>query len=701
MSDGINSEVKFKSTNQSTYDNLAEKDPNSLYFTEDTQKIYKGNIQFSDGSLNEDRFVKVYELSEKEFWDKFNSGDLQIGQYFYLQPGLVHDDLPISIMYGNASGVASSDDMYYIMSYWQDNGQIAAEYNGGIITQASLDFNHIKSFKLRDMITDRSPSLPKTECLANNCIGCDNFGYLYMSAEDTHISNDGNVYNWGVVGVNTSKIDDSSQWNIINTFRTSTGSARETRMAFRPFNLITSYVSNNGRQDSNYNSVPDMYSDPLLITKEGGLFGFKFVNMYNYDMVREGCRIDIARDDGYRINYYKDGTCKDFKILQESGFIRQSNVGPRCFATNPDSDNKLYYLASPYAGSTDNIMVNSIDVDGTYQYYNIAIDDSTKSGFTSCEAQYASFIRCKNSKVFVFIGNTNPVCATLDLTTGEYTNVHKFTDFIFDAHQQYSTVSNIVEGENSICFTVFNGEVCQYVCWNYTEDKIYSVAKQVAAKGYERRYYNSSCDILRQGQANSIIAYSSNFNDRTVKIETLSCDNLSVLNTWTLDNVYEIDYGFAVAPIYELPDNKFLVLSYAVGTNINTLTAATIDLEGNIKYCSVMNNRGPGFLSNFNSSVVLPNSNENMYMVMKLSSDGLQDKASVIDLNNYNFGLCDLFPVDDDYRPLVINNTLLSVSYTSGRGSVSSSILSLSKGLGSYMVTNEKIQIINEGDITI
>lgn len=701
MNDNIDQQVKFKSTSQEVYDHLAEKDPNSLYFAEDSQRIYKGDTKFSDGFIDEDKFVKVYELSEHEFWDKFSSGDLQIGQYMYPQLGFVADDLPTRVMYGGSSGVVSTNNMYYIMSYWKDYSSTGETYRGGIVTQASHDFSEIKSFKLRDMITDREPSLLGCEYLADNCIGCDDFGYLYMSVDETNIPGDGNVYKYGVIGVNTSQIDDDAEWSVLNTFNDPHQSNDECRMAFRPFNLITSYASND-YFPLKYNPAPTMYRDPPLTTKEGGLFGFMFTNNYDSEG-RLGCRIDIPYYDAYRIDYYKSGQCKYFESPANRGYS-QTLTGPRCFTTNPDADNKLYYLAVPYGADSSNIMVHSVDADGTYQCYNVVIDDSTKNGFTSIEARYASFIRCKNNKIFVFIGNTNPVCAVLDLTTGEYSNIHKFTNFTFDAEKDYSTVSNIVEGDNSICFTIFNGEICQYVCWNYTEDRIYSVDKRVASEGYHRFEYNSSCDVLREGQSNSIIAYSSNFDDRTVKIQTLSCDDLSVLNTWTLDNAQAMDNGFAFAPIYELPDNKFLVLSYIgepSGPSSSGLAPAIIDETGNIEYCSATNAGYLGLSSDFNRSVILPSSRKDIYLIMSMDCNSLYSYITLIDTKNMSFANGNIFNTNSNScRPLTIDNNLLSTSYGWSGDGPSSSILSLGQGIVSYMCSDQKVQINNQGDIT-
>lgn len=151
MSDNIDQQVKFKSTSQEVYDNLVEKDPNSLYFAEDTQRIYKGDTQFSDGSADEDKFVKVYELSEHEFWAKLNSGDLQIGQYIYPQLGFVADDLPNRILYTSTSGIVSRKDMYYIMSYHPGEGRF--------ITQVSNDFSKAKSFEPEKNVTCTEPSI--------------------------------------------------------------------------------------------------------------------------------------------------------------------------------------------------------------------------------------------------------------------------------------------------------------------------------------------------------------------------------------------------------------------------------------------------------------------------------------------------------------------------------------------------------------
>lgn len=693
MNDNIDQQVKFKSTTQEVYDHLAEKDPNSLYFAEDSQKLYKGDTQFSDGSIDEDRFMKVYKLSESEFWDKFNSGDLQVGQYLYPTPGLAIHPLPSDIVYHNMSGVVDSGDMYYIMTY------NLTESN--LVTQVSHDFTKIKSFDLAGMIPDRYPhiSVGWVDRLNSNCIGCDDFGYLYMSAKDTQLEGDNFQYNYGVISVNTANIDDSSEWGVANTFDFSSAGSINQRTAFRPFNLVTSYNSS-----EDYNAVPTMYRDPLLATKEGGLFGFVFYD--NADDLRPGCQYGIPDLTAARVKYYKAGICKEIPLSDDTapaGYWPFTLVGPRCFATNPDNDNKLYYLSHPYAAHNENIIVSSFDADGTYQCYNVVIDDSTKNGFTSIEARYASFIRCKNNKAFVFIGNKNPVCAVLDLATGEYTNVTKFANFLFDASKSYSTVSNIVEGDNSICFTFFNGEACQYVCWNYSQDKIYSVRKRIAQPTKHRNEYNASCDILRQGRSNSIIAYSCDFDSKTVKIETLSCDNLSVINTWILDNPVPCDAGFAVAPMYELPDKTILILSYVDSedaTRSGSLAAATIDESGNIKYCSKVDNM-LDLTSDFNRSVVIPSSVKDNYLLNRTECDTIYSYSTLIDVKNSTSRLCfDLRHRHDNLRRLILGDDLLAVSYSRFSGPHSYTT-TLGSGLTSYVQTDQKVRIINEGDITL
>ena len=697
MNDNIDQQVKFKSTSQEVYDHLAEKDPNSLYFAEDTQRIYKGDTKFSDGSVDEDRFVKVYELSESEFWDKLSSGDLQVGQYLYPTPGLVTHPLPSDIVYHNMSGVVDSGDMYYIMTYNLSEANFVA--------QISHDFTKIKSFDPARMIPDIYPhvSVGWNDRLNNNCIGCDDFGYLYMSANGTKLEGDDNFpYNYGVISVNTANIDDSSEWGVANTFDFSSDTSANQRTAFRPFNLVTSYNSSD-----DYNAVPTMYRDPLLVTKEGGLFGFVFYDNFDADGVRPSCRYGIPKPTAARVKYYKAGICKEIPLSDDTapaGYWRFTLVGPRCFATNPDNDNKLYYLSCPYAKNGDNnIIVSSFDANGTYQCYNVVIDDSTKNGFTSIEARYASFIRCKNNKAFVFIGNKNPVCAVLDLATGEYTNVTKFANFTFDASKSYSTVSNIVEGDNSICFTIFNGEICQYVCWNYTEDRIYSIRKRIARPTNHRNEKNASCDILRQGRSNSIIAYSCDFDSKTVKIETLSCDNLSAINTWILDNPAPCDNGFAVAPMYELPDKTILILSYADSedaTQSGSLAAATIDESGNIKYCSKVNNM-LDLTSDFNRSVVIPSSIKDNYLLNRIESDRIYSYSTLIDVKNSTSRLCfDLTHEHDSLRRLILGDDLLAVSY-SRFSDPHSYTTTLGLGLTSYVQTDQKVRIINEGDITL
>ena len=686
MNDNIDQQVKFKSTSQEVYDHLAEKDPNSLYFAEDSQKLYKGNTQFSNGLIDESNFIPIYELSEDEFWDKYNSSQLDLAGYKYESVCVTYNELDENILWDKFGGMIDTGDKYYVASY--------AEVVGGVLTEISKDLQSIKSFNLNEMVPqkdNRNPLSFLRYCYQyNDLIGYDDDGYLYINVHNCDsVVGHLNSYSFGILAIDTKDIDNSESWNIITDF-----SSRTEAIAFHPINF-QKYL----HCDDYYpNCAPLMYQDPMLKSKDGGVFGFKYGSPSTEDsnIYKESNK--HFPESGYGFAYYfKSGVCH----LLGDNDLSDIDGGCRCFTTNPDNDNNLYYINVSYISARNRLYVGVWGEDNSSKIYYVDSDDSMTL-FTSTCAANASFIRCKNNKVFMFLGNTNPVCAVLDLKSEEYSNIHKFTDFTFDAKRQEQVVSNIVETDTSICFTVFNGQICQYVCWNFIEDKIYSRACTVYLNGSSPRYWCLG-NILRLGNDNTLISSCIDLYNQELNIVTLSCENLQPVRRYVVSNVSQAEGGLLGQPIYETSDNHMIV--FARMFDSKTVEAISIDSNGNTTLLAGGSDvpASSGFGT---TDILISTSEPGLFLGFDISQYHCNcEPRYMIDVNRNRFWGSPSYigPYNSQPNAVIIdNNTVIDMSYTGKNDIVINDptfLIDVGRVMRSY-IQSSSIKILPSGDIT-
>lgn len=684
MNDNIDQQVKFKSTSQEVYDHLAEKDPNSLYFAEDSQKLYKGDTQFSNGLIDESNFIPIYELSEDEYWDKFNSGQLDLAGYKYESVCAAYSELGENILWDEYGGVIDTGDNYYVASY--------AEVVGGVLTKISKDLQNIKSFNLKEMLPHRENVPPlsflRTCYQYNDLIGYDDDGYLYINVHNCDsVAGHLNPYSFGILAIDTKDIDNSASWNIITTF-----DSHAEAIAFRPINF-QKYL----HCDDMYPTwTPLMYRDPILKSKGGGVFGFKYGSPKTEDRnVYKQSNDHFPKSGWGSVCYFKSGVCH----LLDSSSLPDIDGGCRCFTTNPDNDNNLYYMNVSYIGSRNRLSVGVWDKDNNSKIYYVDSDDSMTS-FTSTCAANASFIRCKNNKVFMFVGNTNPVCAVLDLESGEYSNIHKFKNFTFDAKSSEQVVSNIVETDTSMCFTVFNGRICQYVCWNFIQDKIYSRACTVCLSSCDK--YDCRCNILRVGHDNTIISSYTDIYNQELNIVTLSCENLEPVRRYVVSNVgQDSNNGLLGEPIHETSDNRMIVFAYMFGST--RANAVSIDSNGNSTLLAggsdVPVSNGCGA-----TNVLIPLSQPGLLIGFNIRRSYDRQPYWIIDVNKNRLwkNLLSVGLHDTRTNTVILNDsTIINMSYIRKDDLVinPSFIMSAGRAMRSY-IQSSSIKILPSGDIT-
>lgn len=685
MSDNIDQQVKFKSTSQEVYDNLAEKDPNSLYFAEDSQKLYKGDIQFSNGLIDESNFIPIYELSEDEYWDKYNSGQLDLAGYNYESVCIGYNEIDENILWDlRGGGIIDTGDKYYVASY--------AEVVGGVLTEISKDLQSIKSFNLKEMLPHKdnapAPLSFLRDCYQyNDLIGYDDDGYLYINVHNCdsviclHDS-----YSSGILAIDTKDIDNSASWNIIESFDSSIEG-----IAFRPINF-QKYL----HCDEMYPTwTPLMYRDPMLKSKDGGVFGFEYVKPSSPDSgVNKQSNLHIPFPYN-SVCYFKSG---HLSVIgpEESAPIEG---GCRCFTTNPDNDDNLYYISISYINGRQRLCVNAQSKDRASKTYCVDLDDSMTS-FTSTCAANASFVRCKNNKVFMFIGNINPICAVLDLKSEEYSSIHKFTDFTFNAKKREQVISNIIETDASICFTVFNGQICQYVCWNFIEDKIYSRAATV------HLYYSSKenacrCNILRLGYDNTLISSYIDLYGQELNIVTLSCKNLEPVRRYAVSNITREDNGLLGEPIYETSDNRMIVFASMFGST----TVKAISIDSNSHSTLLAGGQDASVSAGFSTTIILvPSSEPGLLIGFDIRRSYDRDPRCIIDINRGRFwGYPSRIGLHDSTSNTVIldNNTIINMSYIRKNDTVINPafLMDVAPAMRSYIM-GSSIKILSSGDIT-
>lgn len=685
MSDNIDQQVKFKSTSQEVYDNLAEKDPNSLYFAEDSQKLYKGDIQFSNGLIDESNFIPIYELSEDEFWDKVNSGQLDVAEYKYETVCAAYNELSENIVWDLEAGyIIDAGDNYYAAS--------RAKAVGGVLTKISKDLQSIKSFNFTDMVPHRDKKSPLTcvrDCYHyNDLIGYDGDGYLYINVQNcNNVVGQSDSYSSGILAIDTKDIDNSASWNIITTFDSSTKG-----IAFRPFNLQRYLYGD----DHQYDWAPLMYRDPMLKSKDGGIFGFGYVVPHTKVTKQSNSYIPAST---HSIWYFKSGHATIIGP-EESASI---DGGCRCFTTNPDNDDNLYYInhsANPIDHQST-LWIGALNKDGASKLYYIDLDHAM-SGFSSSCSANASFLRCKNNKVFMFLADLGPLCVVLDLKSEEYSSIYKLRNFSFNAESEEQVVSNIVETDTSICFTIFNGKICWYVCWNFIEDKIYSRESTVYVDGSAPAYLGL-CNILRVGQDNTLISSYIDYTNRELNIATLSCENLQPVRRYVVSDISRYGGTLAGQPIYETSDNRMIVFAYMCGESWVGGTyarAISIDTNGNATLLA-------GLLSGNVSAgsgtrdILIPSSEPGL--LLQLDLDNTYDRRVMSILNvNKNRVYMDLprIGMNGSWLKAVIlsDNTIINTSYI-GDTVNPAYLIDAGRAMRSYIV-NSSIKILPSGDIT-
>lgn len=446
----VNGAVRFIESNKSTYESLPHKDDSALYFLKDTNQIYKGNDLYADGTVSANNTFHLYELSEDEFWNKYNSGELVDGLYKYagnsLGFGIFSTEVPIS----PNSPILETEDKCYIATYVSDIGSILSVINrdGDLLGQYNLSDMMQLSYSTYFVVS--YPSV-------NRChIGIDDSGYIYVNTASFEDSdNSGSRFvGYGVIAINTNDIDNPDSWSLVEGL---SGTSTTLGVAFAPYNLL----------------IKDRWEVPeipkYLKTADGGVFAFDRdlgENPYHF------------RADPFRIHYLKAG-----KLVFSTD---QSCYGGPSSLSVDYENNMLYTLTiidNLYEGRSQ-ICVKQISIDGTTKTYPIFVDSSLSS-FDTNKSKSGSLIYYSNNKVFVYIANTSGVVMVLDIETEEYEIINRINDVDWT---DITFRSNIHNNGTSISFIVTGGEYgyetdSLLLSWNY-------VANTVMIKNFSHLIYN-------------------------------------------------------------------------------------------------------------------------------------------------------------------------------------------------------------------
>lgn len=518
--------VKFKAITEQDYNDIPNKDPNALYFTEDSQRLYKGETCYADGSITGDKVLHVYELSEEEFWNQYSSGNITNGLCTYTGVTLASTEFSANIPLSTSSLVLEHDDKCYIASYID---------NKSVLSVINKDGDILETHNLADMLattTTYSPAFIGNwqgySGITRRFIGIDDQGYLYING--IHKSE---AYSYGVIAIDTADMSNPAAWNWVADINS--------HVAFAPVDLYTS---------STYTA--EFAVPRYLKTADGGIFGIKS-NIHSQPFN------DLSPINNAEFAYYfKSGSC----VCQSYGF----SGGAQNWAVDYAS-NKLYSLSYGAVPSGYGICITEMGIDGTRNTYQLA---SEPGEFANMETRSASFVYYAAGKVFAHISNSTQRQIVLDSSTGEYTLVNV-------QPTQYNVtgtrISNICDTGTSIAYVVDRSDLLgvrstMLISWDYVHNQIHCTNLQDLSESGS--YY---CNYIRTDNHNNIV------------IDTIDKNNSTIVQGISLDT-HELQYSFKLDSnrsfyyMSQLPDDTLVGQSYG-GSNSGLIF---ITSEGDVKY---------------------------------------------------------------------------------------------------------------------
>ncbi len=417
--------------------------------------IKQSDIDYWNSKVNSENLIlPLYNLTEDEFWQKYNSGELGTGLYECEGETCGFEDIVNDFPINSQSIVLEQEDKTYIVT--------CMSYENQALSIIDKEGNLIQTCNPTDILPDNWNILFIAAPYANiskSFIGVDDQGYIYINASG---NNEACSYSYGVVSVNTSDICNPDSWSWIDGIT-------DTHLLFAPCNI------------SNYNNDSGLYETPnYLKTADGGTFAISIP--WGVWMNREWWtnRNSCSYSSEVKAWYLKGGQNMWSEGIQ---FISSPNT-----LTVDKDRNMLFGLDGHYHGYSEGMEIRGIDKDKNETRYgeiSLYFELGNRYGHTDLKSdkEYGnSILYCKNNKVFFSNANSStPYCAVLNLETQNVDNITFLRrrtedgsnfDYSYFDHIEY--VSNVLDDGKTMSFIVHTNDYCVnfLVTWNYADNKI-------------------------------------------------------------------------------------------------------------------------------------------------------------------------------------------------------------------------------------
>lgn len=527
---------------------------NLISSKEDTQnKLTTGSDsvkeeQYPSIAYLEKNALKAYDLTEAEFWDKYNSGDLYTGMYTATGETYGIEEFSSEILISDKSPVLETDDRCYILSYIEDDKQS--------LTVMDKQGNVIDKCNPNDILPEPwNVKFFMDYCnVSNACIAIDDYGYIYFNAYGTSPGDpNGSPISYGsgaVMSVNTADLHNPDSWKWV----TDNGDL----MAFATYKASS--------DSDKLTSACEFVSPNYLNVSDGGVFGFtlKYKNFLS------------SLDNTTYVCYFKSG-----QRIMSTYPKKASDGGPEAYAV--DKENNLLYTLIEHSYSDINhnyinqICVRKIDINGLITDYPIYCDSYLEK-FDDTNELF-SMLHFANSKLLVYISNNVPHWMIFDPSTGTYTNVRSsesvmkpdYNSYLYDTGSVAIFLSHVVKIGSQTSYPVILATT-----WDYINDTLLITTLEDGTDVSTNRNYLLNFDT-----------------DDCIVIEHKDMNNLA---KFTKINIltHDIDFEYSIPSIYghsgfikyigQSPkDNTRVFLSY-VSSIGNVNYKIKIDEAGNITH---------------------------------------------------------------------------------------------------------------------
>lgn len=529
------------------------------------------SVMISDGEMtmfrDKDSTMKIHNLTETEFWDKYNAGDLGTAFYTYETDNIFTELFSEAILDTKYPFIEHDNKAFIAKSYFGQNSLTVVDETGNILGD----------YDLNDMLPSENSTLefvnPYFE-MARSFIGIDDTGYIYMNIRKI---TDGCIHTYGVVSANISDIGNPQSWNLLID-------NSNLNFAFAPFNCCLP-----DREEAT------LINPDYLKVDDGGIFAFEWHYLRNSINFVNMINDSNSSKEGYGVSgdvyYFKNGQIVQWNTDAFNYYDISFWGGSRCFTV--DKENNCLYVTTQYAtafaSGDEQIGIKKISVDGTTEKYWIQVGDDLKK-FETATSVMGSFLYYKNNKVFMYINNQIQRMLVLDLQSGLYSSTEQFSLNKSISPNERIISTSVYDNDVSISFIndvnqdyVYNGmpDERYLYSWNYNNDTLYvtSLTTDTTDTTVPSASIRNSLDIDLDGNIILVQRYSNNTNSLT----KFNPNNHNIQYSYLIPSLRNIPPHHDVIDNYIFEEDKItaIILSYTFHQKTDGCII-TIDNSGNV-----------------------------------------------------------------------------------------------------------------------